>query len=151
MNGLAPSARFERATPSFGGSCSDPLSYEGVDCGTPGRIQTSGLSVRSRVICSLIYGGAAGADGESRTRKPDGHDVLSVACMPFHHVGNTLVRLPEFESGCPQRARPPRGRVSACSTTSALPGEPPRTRTEISRIKSPGSWPLDERLYIWGD
>ena len=27
---MAPSARFERATPSFGGKYSNPLSYEGV-------------------------------------------------------------------------------------------------------------------------
>ncbi len=29
-------------------------------------------------------------------------------------------------------------------------GESPRIRTEINRIKSPGSWPLDERPRVGG-
>ena len=27
-------------------------------------------------------------EGESRTRMPQGHDVLSVACLPFHHFAD---------------------------------------------------------------
>lgn len=70
--------------------------------------------------------------------------------MPFRHVGKSIGALARSRIWMPEGTTSSGSRVCRFHHKRVI-GEPPRTRTEINRIKSPGSSTVGRATQDWGD